>query len=66
MLQNEIKDLTFEVSDLSITFFFYIISYEGPNIMTSTQKGGEEALKFVACLRILLFLNNISLVNFCE
>ena len=29
--------------------------------MTSTQKGGEEASKFVACLRILLFLNNGSI-----
>ena len=34
--------------------------------MTSTQKGGEEVLKFVACLQILLFLNNISIVHFCE
>ena len=32
LLQNEIKDLTFEVSNLSITFFFKIISWEGPNI----------------------------------
>ena len=31
-LQNEIKGLTFEVSNLSITFFFRIIYYEGPNI----------------------------------
>ena len=39
--------------------FFKIIFYEGPNIMTSTQKGGEEVLKFVTCLWILLILNNI-------
>ena len=31
VLQNEIEDLIFEVSDLS-TFFFLIISYERPNI----------------------------------
>ena len=28
--------------------------------MTSTQKGGEEVSNFVACSRILLFLNNRS------
>ena len=33
--------------------------------MTSTQKGSE-FLKFVSCLRILLFLNNISIVLFCK
>ena len=32
VLQNVIKDLIFEVSNLSITFFFQIISYERPNI----------------------------------
>ena len=32
VLQNEMKDWTFEVSNLSNTFFFKIISYEGPNI----------------------------------
>ena len=32
MLRNEIYYLTFEVSNLSISFFFEIISYEGPNI----------------------------------
>ena len=33
MLQNEMKDLIFEVSNLSIAFFFKkIISYEGPKI----------------------------------
>ena len=31
VLQNEIEDLIFEVSNLS-TFFFLIISYERPNI----------------------------------
>ena len=34
--------------------------------MTSTQKGNEEVLKFIVCLWILLFLNNISIVHFCE
>ena len=29
--------------------------------MASTQKGGEEVSKFVACLWILLFLNNRSI-----
>ena len=33
--------------------------------MTSTQRGGEEVLKFVTCLQILLFSNNISIVYFC-
>ena len=31
--------------------------------MTSPQKGGGGVLKFVSCLRILLFLNNISNVH---
>ena len=34
--------------------------------MTSTRKGGGGVLKFVICLRILLFLNNRSIVQFCE
>ena len=34
--------------------------------MTSTQKGGEEVLKFVAYLWILLLLNNMSIVHFCK
>ena len=34
--------------------------------MTSTQKGGEEVLKFVVCLQVLLFLNNRSIVLFCK
>ena len=34
--------------------------------MTSTQKGGEEVLKLVVCLRILLFLNNIFILHFCK
>ena len=33
--------------------------------MTSIQKGGE-VLKFAACLRALLFLNNRSIVHFCQ
>ena len=32
VLHNETKDLTFEVSNISINFFFKIISYEEPNI----------------------------------
>ena len=34
--------------------------------ITSTQKGGEEILKFVTCLKILLILNNRSIVHFYE
>ena len=33
--------------------------------MTFTRKGGGRVLKFVTCLRILLFLNNRSVVHFC-
>ena len=33
MLQNEMKDLIFEVSNLSIAFFFKkVISHDGPKI----------------------------------
>ena len=46
MLQNEIKDLTFEVSNLSITFLFLkSIFYEGPNIcdiLAERRWGGLE------------------------
>ena len=34
--------------------------------MASAQKGDKKVLKFVACLRILLFLKNRSIVHFCE
>ena len=34
--------------------------------MTSTQRGGEEVLKFVMCLWILLILINRSIVHFQE
>ena len=34
--------------------------------MTSTRKWEREVSKFVACLWILLFLNNRSIVDFCE
>ena len=34
--------------------------------MTSTRKWEREVLKFVTCLWILLFLNNRSIVDFCE
>ena len=33
--------------------------------MTSTRKGGGGVLKFFTCLRILLFLNNRSIVRYC-
>ena len=33
---------------------------------TSTRREGEEVLKFVTCLQILLFLSNRSIVHFCE
>ena len=45
---------------------FYLSIHEYfVSIMTSTQKGGGEVLKFVTCLRILLFLNNKSIAHFC-
>ena len=66
VLQNETKDLTFAFSNLSITFFFLkLFRMRGQKFITFTQKGGE-VLKFVAFLRILLFLNNWSIVYFCE
>ena len=34
--------------------------------LTSTRKGGGRVLKFVMCLRILLFFNNRSMVHFCR
>ena len=54
MLQNKIKDLTFEVSHLSIIFFKKLFPIRDQTFMTSTQKGGN--LKFIQCLWILLFL----------
>ena len=66
VLQNETKDLTFAFSNLSITFFFLkLFRMRGQKFISFTQKGGE-VLKFVAFLRILLFLNNWSIVHFCE
>ena len=66
VLQKEIKDLTFEVSNLSIIFFFFfkLFPMRDKTFMTPTQKGGEEVLKFVTCLWILLVLNNRSIVHF--
>ena len=65
VLQNEIKDLTFEVSNVSITFFFFkLFPMRDETFMTPTQKGGEEVLKFVTCLWILLVLNSRSIVHF--
>ena len=55
LLQNEIKDLLFEVSNFSSTFCFF--NYLRDQIfMTSTQKGGEEVWKFVTCLWILFIV----------
>ena len=34
--------------------------------MMSTRKGGGGVFKFVTCLRILLFLNNRSIVHFAD
>ena len=50
VLQNEIKDLTFKVSNLSITFFFKIISYEGPNIYDIHTKRRQEIFCRFYCL----------------
>ena len=56
LLQNEIKDLLFEVSNFSSTFCFF--NYLRDQLfMTSTQKGGEEVWKFVTCLWILLIVH---------
>ena len=49
MLRNEIYYLTFEVSNLSITFFFKIISYEGPNIYDIHTERNLRGLK-IYCL----------------
>ena len=67
VLQNEIKDLTFEVPNLSITFIFEkLFSMRDQTFMTRTHKKSEEVLKFVTCLLILLILKNRSIVHFCE
>ena len=53
MLQNEIKNLTFKVCDLSIfDLFLFLKSFpmRDQTLTISTQKGCEEVLKFVACL----------------
>ena len=34
--------------------------------MMPIGRGGGEALKFVMCLHILLFLNSRSIANFCR
>ena len=52
MLQNEIKDLNLKSA---LCVFKLFTMSEGPNIMTSTQKGDEEVLKFVVCLRFYCF-----------
>ena len=48
VLQKEIKDFTFEVSNLS-THFFLILFYKDQTFIISTQRGGGEVLKFVTC-----------------
>ena len=50
----------------SLSFLKKLFCMRDQKFMTSIQKGGEEVLKFVACLRALLFLNNRSIVHFCE
>ena len=60
VLRNEIKDLTFEVSNPSLSFF-KLFPRRDQTFITSAQKGGKEVWKFVACLRILLFLSNRSI-----
>ena len=56
VLQNEIKDIALEASNLSITFFFNYFLWWAKH-----DKGAEEVSKFVVCLQILLFLNNRSI-----
>ena len=43
----------------------YIKLPKGPYIYDVHTEGGGGVLKFVTCLRILLFLNNGSIVHFC-
>ena len=66
VLQNEIKDLLFEVSNPSTLFFFKLFPMRDQAFITSIQKEGEEVLKSVVCLWALLLLNNRSFVNFCK
>ena len=64
-VRKEIKDLTFEVSNLSIHLLKKMFPIKDLAFMTSTQKGDEEVLKSVMYLQIRLFLNNRTTVNFC-
>ena len=63
--QKEIKDLTSEFSNLS-NHLFLINSNEDQTFRTSTPRRGGEVLKFVMCLQILLFSNNMSILYFCR
>ena len=54
LLGNKMKDLTLKSLISPSLSFFKIISYDGPNIY-DIHKGGN--LKFIKCLRILLFLS---------
>ena len=45
--------------------FLNILLIRVKTFMTSIGRGGEEVLKFVTCLYILLFLNSRSIVHFC-
>ena len=61
VLQNEIKDLTFKVF-----LFFKLFPIRDQTFTSSPQKGGKKDSKFVACLEILLSLNNRSILHFSE
>ena len=65
VLQKEIEDLTFEVSDLSTHFFKKSFPIRDQTFMTSTQRKCGEVLQSVTCLQILLFLNNRCTAHFC-
>ena len=43
-----------------------IVFIRDHTFLTSKIRGGEVVLKFVMCLRILLFLNNSTIVHFCR
>ena len=50
MLQKEIRDLTFKVSNLSL-HFFKILSYKGPSIYDIQRWGGLETCHmFTDCI----------------
>ena len=45
-------------------YFFLLFPMVNQAFMTFTQKGGEEVLKFVMCLWILLILTKRSIIHF--